>query len=125
MKVKPGTVDEYISSFPPDTQRVIEQMRTRIKKHLPKAEEVISYGIPCLKQDGSFVIYFAGYAKHVSLYPAPVDDAAFKEDFARYKTSKGTVQFPLDKAVPLMLIDRITKHLLTKNKQRAAEKRKK
>ena len=102
-------VDEYISRFPRDVQKVLKRIRSTIKKAAPKAGESISYQIPTLKVGGKVLIYFAGFAKHTSVYPAPRDAAEFKDELAAYKGGKGTVQFPLDKKVPYELIARIVK----------------
>jgi uncharacterized protein YdhG (YjbR/CyaY superfamily) len=105
---KPSTVDEYIAGFPEDTQRMLEEVRQTIHENVPGAEEKISYGIPCITLNGKYVLYFAGYKKHIGVYPVP--GKGFEKDFASYKTSgKGTIQFPLDKPLPLKLIKKITK----------------
>lgn len=123
---KPQSVDEYIGSFPPETREILEQVRETIRKAAPPGvEEKISYGIPCFTLNGTYLIYFAGYKHHLSLYPAPVTSEEFREDFSVYKTSKGTVQFPLDKAMPLKLITRVVKFMAHQNQLRAAAKGKK
>ncbi len=91
---------------------------------MPKAEETISYGIPTFKINGRYVIYFAGYKNHVSVYPAPRDNPEFKKELAEYKGGKGTVQFPLDKPLPLDLISRMTAFRLKVNLQEASKPRK-
>lgn len=105
--VKADTIDEYIAAFPTETQQVLRQIRATIRKAAPRVEETISYGMPCFNLEGRYLIYFAGYKKHVSIYPAPRGDKAFTEDLAQYKGGKGTVQFPLDKPIPYDLITRI------------------
>ena len=122
---KPTTIDEYIAGFPEDTQRMLEQIRGTIKGGVPGAEEKISYGIPCITLNGKYVLYFAGYKKHIGVYPVP--GKGFEKDFAPYKTSgKGTIQFPLDKSLPLTLIKKITKFRVdqsaAKEKAKAAKK---
>lgn len=105
------TVDEYIASQPPETQRVLNRVRGTIRKALPDAEEMITYRIPTFKLHGRAVVFFAGWKDHYSLYPvnAPVLEA-FKEDFAPYEVSgKGTVRFRLSEPVPVDLIERIAK----------------
>jgi uncharacterized protein YdhG (YjbR/CyaY superfamily) len=119
---KPKNIDEYIEGFPEETQKVLKKIRTIYKKLIPGAEEVISYGIPCFNLNGTYVAYFAGYAKHVSIYPAPVSEESFIKAFEPYKQSKGTVQFPLDGPIPYELIERIVKHLLKKNSARSKGK---
>ena len=110
MKITPGTkfknTDEYISVFPEATQEILQQLRTTIKKAAPQAEEVISYNMPAYRLN-SILVYFAGYANHIGFYPTPSALEAFKKEIAVYKSSKGAVQFPLDKPLPLALITRI------------------
>ena len=122
---KPTTIDEYIDGFPEDTQTMLEQVRATIKGAVPGAEEKISYGIPSITLNGKYVLYFAGYKKHIGVYPVPRKE--FEKDFAPYKTSgKGTIQFPLDKTLPLTLIKKITKFQvqqgLAKEKAKRAKK---
>lgn len=104
---KPTDIDEYIAGFPPATQDALKVIRATILRAAPKAEEAISYAIPAYKFGGKWLIYFAGFANHVSVYPAPRAHAEFKDELARYKGGKGTVQFPLDKPIPTGLIKRI------------------
>jgi uncharacterized protein YdhG (YjbR/CyaY superfamily) len=104
------SVDEYISTFPKDTQAVLQRVRGTIRRALPGADEVISYQIPGYKIRGERVIYFAGWKKHYSLYP--VGDQivkAFKNELAPYEVEKSTVRFPISKPVPVKLIERIAK----------------
>lgn len=104
---KPNDVDDYIGGFPKETQKALKLIRATVRKAAPKAEETISYAIPAYKLDGKALIYFAGYKNHVSVYPAPRGHAEFREELAKYKGGKGTVQFPLDKPIPTDLITRI------------------
>lgn len=104
------SVDEYIASQPAAVQSILEQVRSTIRDALPAAEEVISYQIPAYKLHGDRVIFFAGWKQHYSLYPVGERlVAAFKDELARYKISKGTIQFPLSEPVPVKLIGRIAK----------------
>jgi len=104
------SVDEYIASQPEATQAVLERVRSTIRKAVPGAEEVISYQIPAFKLPGGTVVFFAGWKKHFSLYPASAPlVAAFKNDLAPYEVSKGTIRFPLGEPVPAKLIERIAK----------------
>lgn len=102
----PKTVDEYIAGFPGAVQAVLERVRNAIRKAVPGAEEAISYRIPTYKLNGRYVIYFAGWKEHYSLYPANKRlVAAFKDDLAPYEVNdKGTIRFPLVKPVPVKLI---------------------
>ena len=105
----PDTVEDYIAGFPAEVQKVLEEIRKTIRKAAPNAAESISYQIPAYKIDGKVLIYFAGFAKHVSVYPAPREAKEFKKELAAYKGGKGTIQFPLDKKIDYNLIARIVK----------------
>jgi uncharacterized protein YdhG (YjbR/CyaY superfamily) len=94
------TVDEYIRTFPDDTQAFLEKMRRAIQKAAPGAVETISYGIPTFDLNGKHLVFFAGWKHHISLYPIPAGDAAFQQQIAHYKRAKGTIQFPFDKPIP-------------------------
>ena len=119
---KPNNIDNYIAAFPKDVQEILEQVRATIKNAAPKAEETISYGIPTFKLNKVYLIYFAGFKKHIGIYPAPTGIKAFKKEFSPYKTGKGSVQFPLDKPMPLKLITQIVKFRIKENSLRAKGK---
>jgi len=120
---KPKDIDEYISRFPIQTQRALKQLRATVRKAASHAEEVISYGIPAFKMNG-IVVYFAAHAKHIGLYPKPSGSEALKKELSAYKGGKGTVQFPLDKPLPLGLITKIVKLRVRQNLQKAKTKNK-
>ncbi len=104
------SVDEYIASQPEAVQEALERVRNAIGRALPGVEEVISYAIPTCKVQGGAVLHFAGWKKHYSLYPATDGViATFKEDLAPYEIRKRTLRFPVDKPVPVALIERIAK----------------
>ena len=121
---KPIDTDTYIAGYPKETQRSLNQLRATIKKAAPQAEEIISYGMPAYKWNG-MLVYFAAYEKHIGFYPGSSGIAAFKKELASYKTSKGTVQFPVEEPVPLPLIARIVKFRLKENQEKALLKSKK
>jgi uncharacterized protein YdhG (YjbR/CyaY superfamily) len=106
------SVDEYIKTFPPSTQKVLHSVRKTIKEVIPDAEEVISYQIPTFKLNGKYIIYFAGWANHISVYPKPRGSESLNKQLAKFKGGKGTVQFPLDKPIPLPLVKKIVKYRL-------------
>lgn len=118
-----ASVDEYIKSFSSKTQILLKQLRKTIKSAAPKADEMISYGIAGYKYHG-MLIYFAGFTNHVSVYPAPRTAPEFKKELAAYKGGKGTVQFPLDKPLPLDLVKRIVKYRVQQNEEKALSKKK-
>jgi uncharacterized protein YdhG (YjbR/CyaY superfamily) len=124
-QTKPTTIDEYITGFPPEVQAVLEEVRGTIRAAVPEAEETISYGIPTYKLNGRYVIYFAGYKKHVSVYPAPIGVEEFKEELAAYASGQGTAKFRLDRPIPFDLIIRMTQYNLKENLARTAGKREK
>jgi len=110
---KVETVDEYIKLFPSETQEKLGQVRKLIKEVLPQADEVISYAIPTYKQNKKSVIYFAGYDKHISLYPLPHGiDAEFAAEIEPHIVGKGTLRFDLDKPLPFELMRKVVEHKL-------------
>ena len=110
MKRKSTSVDEYVSAQPDKVRDMLERVRSTIRKALPGAEEVISYGIPTYKINGKAVIYFAGFKQHYSVFPGNATMvAALGEELAPYVRSKGTIRFPLDEPVPVKLIAGIAK----------------
>jgi uncharacterized protein YdhG (YjbR/CyaY superfamily) len=115
-------VDEYIASFPENLRTLLEEMRTTIKKAAPKAEEVISYQMPAYKHLG-ILVYFAGYKNHIGFYPTASGIEAFKKELSIYKGAKGSVQFPLDKPLPSVLITKMVKFKLKENEQKAEGKK--
>jgi len=120
MPAKFGTVDEYISTFPPTTKKALNQIRSVIQKAAPTAEEIISYNIPAFKLDG-MLVWYAGYKEHIGLYPRPDAITVFKKELTSYKLSKGTIQFPLDQPLPVGLITRIVKYRIAENQAAAAQ----
>ncbi len=105
------SVDEYIASRPEAARGVLEQVRGAVRKALPHAEEVISYQIPAYRLPGGVALFFAGWKRHYSLYPANERVvAAFRDELEPYEVNdKGTIRFPLSEPVPLKLIIRIAK----------------
>jgi len=120
----PKNIDEYIATFPATTQALLEVLRATIKSAAPDAVEVISYQMPAFKLFG-MLVYFAGYQHHIGFYPGASGVVAFAEDLKDYKTSKGTVQFPLNNALPIDLITKIVQFRATENTQKAEGKKKK
>lgn len=98
------TIDEYIQTFPADVQTRLEQLRQTIRKAAPEASETISYGIPTFDLNGRHLVFFAGWKRHISVYPLPAGDAAFQERIAPYKRVKSTIQLPLDQPLPYDLV---------------------
>ena len=120
----PKNIDEYIAAFPATTQALLEVLRATIKSAAPDAVEAISYQMPAFKLFG-MLVYFAAYQHHIGFYPGASGVVAFAEDLKDYKTSKGTVQFPLNKALPINLITKMVQFIVTENTQKAEVKKKK
>lgn len=115
MKAKVAkNIDEYIADFPDDVQASLEKVRAAIKKAAPRADEAIKYQIPTFVLNGN-LISFAGYKNHIGLYPGSRAIEEFEDQLSGYTTSKGTVQFPLDKPVPVGLINKITRFCVQRN----------
>jgi uncharacterized protein YdhG (YjbR/CyaY superfamily) len=124
MPTQPNEIDKYITSFPQQTQQLLQQLRAIILKTVPNAEEVISYKMPAYKYHG-MVAWFAGYDHHVGFYPGASPILHFKKEIAVYKNAKGSVQFPLDKPLPVKLFTNMLKFKVQENEAKAATKTKK
>jgi len=116
------TIDEYIETFPKDIQKILETVRQTIKKTVPDAKEAISYQIPTFKLNGNLV-HFAAFKNHIGFYPGSKAIKIFQKDLVKYKSLKGAVQFPLDKPMPLSLIQKIVKHRVKENPTKITKKR--
>jgi uncharacterized protein YdhG (YjbR/CyaY superfamily) len=116
-------VDEYVATFPEGTQILLEQLREIVLTTAPDVEERISYGMPSYKWHG-VLVYFGAYAKHIGFYPTGSGIAAFQAELATYKCSKGTIQLPLNQALPLDLLTRIVQFRIKENEEKMKEKSK-
>ena len=114
-RTAPTSVDEYFARVPEPGRSVLTKLRGAIRSVLPRdATETISYQIPAFVRDG-VIVWYAAFADHVSLFPRGSVLAKFKDELIGYKRSKGTVQFPLDKPLPVALIKRILKARLAEH----------
>ncbi len=118
-KTSVTTIDEYIKAFPADVQAALESVRQTIQKAAPDAVETISYGMPTFDLNGKHLAHFAGWKHHISVYPLPAGDEAFQQRIAPYKRVKSTLQFPLDKPLPLDLIGELVTFLQREKPGRA------
>jgi uncharacterized protein YdhG (YjbR/CyaY superfamily) len=116
------TIDEYIAGFPSDVQAIMKAIRATIKKIAPEAQEGISYQIPTFKRNGTFLIYFAGFKKHVSLYPILSECPGFEAELAPYRSGRATAKFPLNHPIPFALIAKIVKFMVEENERRTGTK---
>lgn len=110
----PETVSQYIQQFPEPVRGILTKVRATIQAAAPQAEEKLSYGIPTFTLQGNLV-HFGGYAKHVGFYPGPEAIVAFKQELSPYKTSKGAIQFSVEKPIPYELITKMTQFRVEKN----------
>lgn len=102
----PKNIDEYIAGFPHEIQEILKQVRAAIKKAAPDAEEAIKYQIPTFVLNGNLV-HFAAFKNHIGFYPTPSGIEAFRDELSYYESAKGSVRFPIDKPMPLSLIEKI------------------
>lgn len=104
MAEKFDTVEEYVASFPTDVQQVLESIRNAVRAAAPDAVETISYQMPTFTLDGTAIVHFAAWKRHIGVYPIPAGSAEFTARMARYATDKATARFPLSEPVPYHLI---------------------
>jgi uncharacterized protein YdhG (YjbR/CyaY superfamily) len=110
------TVDEYVSAVSTDVRGHLATLRKTIRQAAPKAEEMIHYNMPAFKWKG-LLVWYAAHKAHVGLYPRASAMVAFKDELAGYKTSKGAIQFPIEKAIPTDLVKKIVKFRMKENEQ--------
>jgi uncharacterized protein YdhG (YjbR/CyaY superfamily) len=120
-RAAPRSVEEYMSRFPVQSRAALRELRALIREAAPGAKERISYGMPAFALNG-ILVWFAAHRKHLGFYPKASGIAAFESQLAKYKVSKGTVQFPLGKPLPGRLIRRIVRFRAAEN-MRAAKKK--
>ena len=123
MNPKPTSVEEYFSWFPPDIQAKLQQIRETLRAALPEAKEVISYHMPAFKTT-EVLVYYAAAKSHLGYYPTNSGVEEFKKELAEYVTSKGAIQFPYDRELPLDLIAQIAQFRAEEAKFRAELKKK-
>jgi uncharacterized protein YdhG (YjbR/CyaY superfamily) len=108
------TIDEYIKTFPADIQNILEKMRQTIREIAPEATETISYQMPAFRLNG-ILVYFAVHKNHIGFYPTASGITKFKQELAPYEWTKGAVQFPLNKPIPLELVKMIVEFRVKEN----------
>ncbi|MES2514045.1 MAG: DUF1801 domain-containing protein [Bacteroidota bacterium] len=107
-------IDSYIEAQTPDVKERLSLIRQAVQTSAPKAEEMISYGMPAFKFHG-MLVYFAAFKKHIGFYALPSGNEAFQKELSVYKQGKGSIQFPLDEKLPLTLIKKIVKFRVKEN----------
>jgi uncharacterized protein YdhG (YjbR/CyaY superfamily) len=111
-----ATIDEYIRMFPRQVQKKLESIRQLVRELAPDAREKISYQIPTFYLNGNLV-HFAAFKNHIGFYPTPSGISEFQKELSKYKNAKGSVQFPIDEALPMELIRRMVTFRLEKNRK--------
>ena len=118
-RATPKNIDEYIASFSPEVQAILEKVRLTIRDAAPGAQETISYQIPAFRLN-RILVYFAAFKNHIGLYPPVKGDASLMKAISTYAGKKGNLQFPLDRPIPYGLIERIVKLRVKQNSTKAA-----
>ncbi|CAG0974563.1 hypothetical protein ANRL3_01723 [Anaerolineae bacterium] len=113
------SIDEYIATFPKEIQKILEELRATIKAAAPDAEEKITYQMPTFDLNGRHLVHFSVWKNHIGLYPIPAGNEAFKKEISRYKGAKSSLNFPIDKPLPLKLISKIVKFRVAENLKNA------
>jgi uncharacterized protein YdhG (YjbR/CyaY superfamily) len=114
----PKSVDEYFAGVPEPARSTLHKMRAVIRSAVPpEATETISYGIPAFKYKG-VLVWFAAFRDHCSLFPTASVVEAFKNELKGFSTSKGTIQFPTDKPLPIALVKKLVRARVTENESK-------
>ena len=114
--MKPKTIEEYIYSAPAEVQEKLWQLHETIKAAAPGATEALKWNMPAYSYQ-KILVTFAVFKKHIGLYPMPSAIKAFAKELTKFKTAEGSVQFPLDKPLPITLIKKIVKFRVKESKE--------
>jgi uncharacterized protein YdhG (YjbR/CyaY superfamily) len=117
----PTTIDEYIAGYPSEVQKILQELRAFIRSIVPQAGEKMGYGIPTFTLHGNLV-HFGGFKRHIGFFPGSEAVEKFQDELEEYVTSKGTIQFPLDKPLPYDLIRRLVEFCVERNNAKAVKK---
>jgi uncharacterized protein YdhG (YjbR/CyaY superfamily) len=110
----PADVDSYLAGFPPEQREILERVRQAIRSRVPDPVEKIRYGMPAIMLGGRYALHFAGWKKHLGLYPVPRLDDALEERLAPHRSEKDTVAFPWTRPVPYDLIEEVTEAIVAR-----------
>jgi uncharacterized protein YdhG (YjbR/CyaY superfamily) len=114
-----ANIDDYIASFTPDVQKILQKIRVTIRQAAPDAQECISYNMPAFTLQGT-VVYFAAFKKHIGFYPPVRGGAKLAKAISPYAGEKGNLRFPLNQPMPYTLIARIVKLRVRQNLSKRA-----
>jgi len=122
MKTGFHSIDEYIEGFPEETQKALKEICATVKALVPTAEEYISYKMPAFKVNGEYFIHFSAWKNHIGMYPIPAGNEAFQKQIEPYRSAKSSLSFPLDKPMPIKLIEKFIKFRIAENLKDAKAK---
>jgi uncharacterized protein YdhG (YjbR/CyaY superfamily) len=113
------SINEYVSTLPENAQKAMEEIIVSIKSSVPDAEERISYNMPAFKVNGEYFIHFSAWKNHIGMYPIPAGNEAFHKQIEPYRSAKSSLNFPLDKPMPIKLIGKFVKLRIAENLKKA------
>ena len=116
-KVKFDSVDQYIAAFPVETQALLEELRAAIRAVAPRVAETITYNMPTFELNGRRLVYFSAWKHHIGLYPVPAGDDQFQKEISQYRSAKSSLNFPIDKPLPVKLIRRFVKFRIAESRE--------
>ena len=118
------SINEYVSTLPENAQMAMREIIASIKARVPDAEEHISYNMPAFKVNGGYFIHFSAWKNHIGMYPIPAGNEAFQKQIEPYRSAKSSLNFPLDKPMPIKLIEKVIKFRIAENLKSAKVKSK-
>ena len=122
--MKFASINEYVSTLPENAQKAMSEIIATIKAKVPNAEEHISYNMPAFKVNGEYFVHFSAWKNHIGMYPIPAGNEAFQKQIEPYRSAKSSLNFPLDKPMPIKLIEKVIKFRISENLQDAKVKSK-
>ncbi len=118
------SINEYVSTLPENAQKAMGEIIAAIKAKVPNAEEHISYNMPAFKVNGEYFVHFSAWKNHIGMYPIPAGNEAFQKQIEPYRSAKSSLNFPLDKPMPIKLIEKVIKFRIAENLKDAKVKSK-
>jgi uncharacterized protein YdhG (YjbR/CyaY superfamily) len=109
------SINEYVSTLPENAQKAMGKIIATIKAKVPDAEESISYNMPAFKVNGEYFVHFSAWKNHIGMYPIPAGNEAFQKQVEPYRSAKSSLNFPIDKPMPIKLIEKIIKFRIAEN----------